>query len=137
MVFNQLHQFISTSSGLPQREAAVIFHKRLAFALSPFVFSLFGAALALRLRRGGRGFGIMVSLLILLLYYVVTLGGDHLARGGTISPAAGAWTSTVLTLGFGIILLIARARSFRLWSFHRKPRAEAEPAGVRGRRRLC
>jgi LPS export ABC transporter permease LptF/LPS export ABC transporter permease LptG len=134
MSFNQLRQFISKSTGLPQREAAIVFHKRLAFALSPFVFSLFGAALALRLRRGGRGFGIMVSLLILLLYYVVTLGGDHLARGRTISPAAGAWTSTVLTLGFGIILLIARDRSFRLWSF-RRARTEAEPKVMRARRR--
>src|SRR5438067_90349 len=133
--FNQLRQFISTSTGSQQREAAIIFHKRLAFALSPFVFSLFGAALALRLRRGGKGFGIMISLLTLLFYYVVTLGGDHLARAGTISPAAGAWTSTILTLGFGIILLVARDRSFRLWLFHRKARTEAEPSTMRARRR--
>src|SRR2546423_451469 len=135
MSFNQLRRFISTSTGPQQREAAIIFHKRLAFALSPFVFSLFGAALALRLRRGGRGFGIMVSLLTLLLYYVVTLGGDHLARGGTISPAVGALTSTILTLAFGIILLIARDRSFRLWSFHRQARVEGEPNTMRARRR--
>ena len=136
MSFNQIRKFISTSTGPPQREAAIIFHKRLAFALSPFVFSLFGAALALRLRRGGRGFGIMISLLTLLFYYVVTLGGDHLARAGTIPPAAGAWTSTILTLGFGIILLVARDRSFRLWSFHRRTPSKAEPSAMRaGRRR--
>jgi LPS export ABC transporter permease LptG len=135
MSFNQLRQFISKSTGSAQREAAIVFHKRLAFALSPFVFSLFGAALALRMRRGGKGFGIMVSLLILLLYYVVTLGGDHLARGGTIPPAAGAWTSTILSLGLGIILLIARDRSFGGWSFHRQARPEAEPGALRARRR--
>src|SRR5947208_3368672 len=135
MNFNQLRQFISASTGSQQREAAIIFHKRLAFALSPLVFSLFGAALALRMRRGGRGFGIMVSLLTLLFYYVVTLGGDHLARGGTIPPAAGAWTSTILTLGFGIILLIARAQTFRVWSFHRQARGETEPGAMRARRR--
>ena len=77
----------------------------------------------------------MISLLTLLFYYVVTLGGDHLARAGTISPAAGAWTSTILTLGFGIILLVARDRSFRLWLFHRKARTEAEPSTMRARRR--
>jgi LPS export ABC transporter permease LptF/LPS export ABC transporter permease LptG len=135
MGFNQLRQFISTNTGTRQREAAIVFHKRLAFALSPFVFSLFGAALALRLRRGGRGFGIMVSLLILLLYYVVTLGGDHLARAGTIPPAAGAWTSTILTLGFGIILLIARDRSVHLWSFRRQAHTEVEPSAIPVRRR--
>src|SRR5947207_1096332 len=135
MSFNQLRQFISASTGPPQREAAIIFQKRLAFALSPFVFSLFGAALALRLRRGGRGFGIMISLLTLLFYYVITLGGDHLARAGTIPPAAGAWTSTILTLGFGIILLVVRDRSFRLWSFHRRTPSKAEPSATRARGR--
>lgn len=131
MSFDQLRQFASTRTGAQQREASIIFHKRLAFALSPLVFSLFGAALALRMRRGGRGFGIMVSLLILLFYYVVTLGGDHMARAGTVPPAAGAWTSTILTLAVGIFLLITRQRSFRLWSFKRETKPATEATTVR------
>ena len=134
MGFNQLRQFIHSSRGSQKREAAIVFHKRLAFALSPFVFSLFGAALALRMRRGGRGFGIMVSLLVLLLYYVVTLGGDHFARAGTVPPAAGAWTSTILTMAVGIFLLITRRTSFPRWSFHRKAPAEKPPQAIRVRR---
>ena len=71
MGWSDLRQFIAQSSGADKREAAIIFHKRLAFSLTPFVFSLFGAALALRLRRGSRGFGVLVSLLVLLIYYLV------------------------------------------------------------------
>ena len=134
MSFHQLRQFISSSQGPQRREAAIVFHKRLAFALSPFVFSLFGAALALRMRRGGRGFGIMVSLLVLLLYYVVTLGGDHLARAGTVPPVAGVWTSTILTMAVGVFLLITRPTSFSRWSLQRNTSLAKEPPATRARR---
>src|SRR5258708_32391717 len=73
MGFNELRQFIAQSNGAEKREADMIFHKRLAFSLTPFVFALFGSALALRMRRGSRGFGVLMSLLVLLIYYLVTL----------------------------------------------------------------
>jgi LPS export ABC transporter permease LptF/LPS export ABC transporter permease LptG len=134
MSFNQLRQFVNSSQDPQRREAAIVFHKRLAFALSPFVFSLFGAGLALRMRRGGRGFGIMVSLLVLLLYYIVTLGGDHLARAGTVPPVAGVWTSTILTMAVGIFLLITRQTSFPRWSLHGNTSTAKELPATRARR---
>jgi LPS export ABC transporter permease LptG len=110
MGFTELRQFIAQSSGPDQREAIVILHKRVAFSLTPFVFSLFGAALALRMRRGSRGFGVLVSLLVLLFYYLLTLGGDQMARAGNVPPVIGAWLATVLTLIVGISLLAVRRR---------------------------
>jgi LPS export ABC transporter permease LptG len=110
MGFTELREFIAQSSGADQREASIILHKRLAFSLTPFVFSLFGAALALRMRRGSRGFGVLVSLLVLLFYYLLTLGGDQMARAGNVPPVVGAWLATVLTLIVGISLLAVRRR---------------------------
>jgi LPS export ABC transporter permease LptF/LPS export ABC transporter permease LptG len=110
MGWSELRQFIARTSGPESRHASTIFHKRLAFSLTPLVFSLFGAALALRIRRGSRGFGILVSLLILLVYYLMTLGGDQMARAGSVPPVVGAWTANVLTLGLGIVLLARQRR---------------------------
>jgi len=110
MGLTELRQFIAENSGAAKREAAMIFHKRLAFSLTPFVFSLFGAALALRMRRGSRGFGVLVSLLVLLIYYLVTLGGDQMARAGSLPPIVGAWLATALTLALGVALLAFRRR---------------------------
>ncbi len=115
MDIQELRQFVSQSSGIQQREAAIIYYKRMAFSVMPLVFSLFGAALALRMRRGSRGFGIMVSLLVMLLYYLVTLGGDQAARGGTIPPIVGAWLASALALSLGLIFLFLRPRQFRLF----------------------
>jgi LPS export ABC transporter permease LptF/LPS export ABC transporter permease LptG len=108
----ELRQFIAQSDGAAKREASIILHKRLAFSLTPFVFSLFGAALALRMRRGSRGFGVLMSLLVLLVYYLVTLGGDQMARGGSLPPIVGGWLSTVLALALGIALLSFQRRQF-------------------------
>jgi len=139
MSFNGLRQYIAQSTGVEHREASIIFHKRLAFALAPFVFSLFGSALALRMRRGSRGFGVLVSLLILVAYYLVTLGGDQAARAGTIPPALGAWLGTGVILTIGILILLSRERQFRFWVGSRGTAAEAGPiaseAGPSSRRR--
>jgi len=125
MGWSELRQFIAESTGAKQREASILFHKRLAFSLTPFVFSLFGAALALRMRRGSRGFGVLVSLLVLLIYYLITLGGDQMARAGSLPPFVGAWLATVVTLALGIVLLAFRRRQLGLW--FRRARKEAPP----------
>jgi LPS export ABC transporter permease LptF/LPS export ABC transporter permease LptG len=115
MGWSELRQFINRSSGPERREASMILHKRLAFSLTPLVFSLFGAALALRMRRGSRGFGVLVSLLVLLVYYLVTLAGDQMAKAGSLPPIVGAWLATVLTLALGILLLAFRRRQIGFW----------------------
>src|SRR5262249_11180532 len=116
-------------AGPRRREAEIIFHKRLAFAIAPFVFSLFGSALALRTRRGGRGFGVLVSLLIFLIYYLLTIGGDQAARAGTIPPALGAWFSTGLILAVGIGILMFQHRVSR-FGFLRPRRASSSDNGT-------
>ena len=115
MGFTELRQFIAQSGGVERREASIVFHKRLALSLSPIVFALFGSALALRMRRGSRGVGVLVSLLVLLIYYLVTLGGDQLARAGSVPPVVGAWFGTVLTMATGIALLGSRRRQIGVW----------------------
>jgi LPS export ABC transporter permease LptF/LPS export ABC transporter permease LptG len=124
MEWSDLRRKIAQSTGPEKREATMILHKRLAFSLSPLVFSLFGSALALRLRRGGRGFGVLISLLIMLIYYLVTLGGDQMARTGSLPPVVGAWLATALTMALGIALLTVRRREIGAW-FKRTKEAAA------------
>ncbi len=126
MGLTDLRQRAERTTGPEQREARLIFNKRLALSISPFVFSFFGAALGLRMRRGSRGFGVLLSLLILLVYYLATLGGDQLARAGTVAPAIGAWFSTGLALAMGVLIMLSRQSEFRLFGRRaRRPQAAA------------
>ena len=126
MSFLELRRYVANSTGVEHREAAIIFHKRLGFTLAPLVFSLFGAALALRIRRGSRGFGVLLSLVILIAYYLLTLAGDQAARAGTVPPVVGSWLASVSILIVGLLILISRDRHFSL-SFRRKSSVAAPP----------
>ena len=113
MTFTELRHFINESSGPEHREAQIILHKRLAFSVSPIVFVLFGAGLAMRLRRGSRGFGAFLSVVVMVIYYLLMIGGEQLARGGTLPPIIGGWLATLITTAVGAtLLLMNRTLSF-------------------------
>ena len=83
-----------------------LYHRRLAVCFAPFVFSLFGAGLGVKTKRGGRGLGILISIITLLLYYLLTMGGGNMVRSGLLPLFIGAWLANLLMLSFGILLLV-------------------------------
>jgi len=114
MNWTELRELAANATGSEKREATMLVHKRLAFSLAPLVFSFLGAALALRMRRGGRGLGVLLSLLVMLSYYLTTIAGDQMARAGTLPSRVGPWLATALTLGIGSTLLV-RMRREVIW----------------------
>lgn len=105
MQWSDLSSYAASKTGLEQREARTLIHKRLAMSLAPLVFAFLGAALGLRVRKGGRGIGVLLSILITLAYYLVTLAGEQMARAGTIAPFVGAWLASAATIGYASVLL--------------------------------
>ncbi len=126
MGFRALRRFINESSGPQHREGVFLLHKRIALGLSPLVFAFFGAVLAMRFRRGSRGFGALASLVVMVTYYLLVVAGEQLTRGGTLPPVAGGWLATALVLIFAVILLLVN-RTFS-FSFRRARTATTDPA---------
>ena len=93
------------------REALSALHRRAALCTTPLAFALLGVGLGLRARRGGRGLAVLLSLLSMLLYYFVFIGGDYLVKVGTVSPAQGAWLATGLAFAAGWGLLLTADRT--------------------------
>jgi lipopolysaccharide export LptBFGC system permease protein LptF len=114
-----------TSKGPPERQAAVkrTLHRRLALSISPMVFALLGGALGLRVRRGGKGIGVLLALAILIVYYLASLLGESLSRSGTVPIVVGAWAATVLMLALsGVFLTMRRMPSLSLnWKRRAEP----------------
>jgi LPS export ABC transporter permease LptG len=96
-----------------RRQALRTIHRKFALAVSPFVFALLGGAIGLRVKRGGRSAGILISLAVVVLYYLVSLLGESLARAGTVSSSVGGWMATGLMLSLSFFFLI-RTRLPRL-----------------------
>lgn len=137
MDWSELRRFAAQSTGQEKREAGMLLHKRLAFSLSPLLFALFAAALALRVRRGGRGLGVLLSLLVLLIYYLFTLAGDQMARAGSLPAGLGPWLASALTLAIAIGLLGFKRREVRAWFTRTReetgaPDEQAKPGSSHG-----
>src|SRR5947209_5190339 len=106
-----LVEYAAARTGTEARDAITQLHKRYAMALTPFVFAFLGTTIGLRVRKGGRGAGVLLSVLLMLLYYLLMLVGEQLSRAGNLSPLFGAWLASILSVTFGLILLFTRHRS--------------------------
>ena len=109
------------ASGSPaeQKEAVRVLNRRAALSVSPFFFALLAAALGLRIRRGGRSVGVLLTLIVVIIYYLISLLGESLARVGTVSPYVGPWLATVfifaLSLWFLFLGRIPVVSSISFW----------------------
>ncbi len=80
-------------------------HKKYAIPLASLSFILFGAPLAIRVRRGGMGTAIAISILMFVIYWAFLIGGEDLADRGYISPVMAMWSANILIGGAGLYLL--------------------------------
>lgn len=112
-------------------EAQLLFHRRLTLAAAPVVFALLGAGLGLRVRRGGRATGLLASLIVLLAYYLASLGGEQLARTNKLPVVIGLWAATALTFVVGVAMCALASRRFnfsprKLWPARTKALAASD-----------
>ena len=76
------------------------------FTLSIACLLLFfiGAPLGAIIRKGGLGMPLVVSVIVFLLYYVISITGEKSVKEGVLSPVFGMWLSSMILLPFGIWL---------------------------------
>jgi LPS export ABC transporter permease LptG len=115
-------------------EAWVEIHKKIAIPLACFVFAVLGVPLAEGSRRGGRGSGFVISLAILVLYYVLLSSGETWAEQGTLSPGLAMWLPNLTLLVLGLFAILRGERERARWRLRFSPRRPLRPA-VAGRAR--
>ncbi len=76
----ELARYAEGKEGKEKIEAQILWQRRIILSITPLIFALLGTALVLRFNRGGRGLGIFLALVGLVLYYLLTLLGEQLAR---------------------------------------------------------
>lgn len=103
--WNDLKRQAKSDSIPERREAERTLQRKLALSAAPFVFALFGGLIGMRVRRGGRGVGILLSLAVVVVYYLVSLLGESLTRTNAVSAIVGEWMATAVILFFSLILL--------------------------------
>ena len=56
------------------------------------------------IRKGGIGLPIVVSIAFFLVYHIISITGEKMAKEGQIPPWQGMWQSSIVLLPIGIFL---------------------------------
>ncbi len=117
--FTDLLRSTQTGDPVTRRWHLIEYHRRLALPTACIVLALVGIPLGLSSKKGGKSSGFVLTILLVFLYYSLSLIGVSFAKQGRLSPAAGVWLADLAFLAGGVFLL---------WQSERRP---IELAGFR------
>ncbi|MBN2664101.1 MAG: LptF/LptG family permease [Bacteroidales bacterium] len=85
-------------------------HKKYVFAFACFIFFFIGAPLGTIIRKGGFGLPTIISVLLILTFYVILTLGEKFARDGVMTPFNGIWLAVYIFLPFEFYLFYKASR---------------------------
>lgn len=87
------------------RAALVELNYRLALPFACLVLALVAVPIGLISQKGGKAFGLMLSILLVFVYYVLIASGLNLAKEGRLNPVVGLWSANVIFAIAGLLML--------------------------------
>ncbi len=107
MTIRELRAYIAVlrRTGEAVLEYLVWMHARMALPSSSLPFALLAIPLGLRPHRGGPSIGLGLTVLIILIYYLLTNATLALGQTGRLPPLLAAWTPNLLLAVVGGFLL--------------------------------
>ncbi len=85
----------------------VEWHRKVSLPICVIIFFLIGAPLGAIIRKGGLAMPVVVSVLFFVVYYVISIAGEKMAKEGTWDAGFGMWFSSLIL--FPIALYLTRA----------------------------
>jgi LPS export ABC transporter permease LptG len=112
---------------LTRRHAAIELNKRLAIPFACVVFGLLALPLGIGSGSGGRGRGFVLSVAVVLAYYLVNNQGEMLAIEGVVPTWVGIWLPNIVLTVIAIALMARMGR----WLGEREPLENPVAQGIR------
>src|SRR5204862_5353140 len=99
-------------TGPASYEERVEFHQRFALPFACLVFTFAGLPLGVSTTRSSKSMGLVLSLILMLVYYLAFVGGTRIAGNAQFSPFLGAWLPNIAFAVLGIVLLARSNREY-------------------------
>jgi len=120
----------------------VEWNRKVALPVSVMIFFLIGAPLGAIIRKGGLAMPIVVSVLFFVVYYIISIMGEKMAKEGTWNAALGMWFSSLVLFPIALYLTYKATNDANLFNtdwyvikwaqlkarFGRKPKSKTETA---------
>ncbi len=111
-----MHALEARTRGPDGRRFLLELHTRFSYPVACLVLMLVGVPLGVISRRGGKSSGLVFTVLLVLLYYILSYTGIALSRQGKLSPFLGVWMANLLFAAVGGFLLWQMASGGRVLS---------------------
>ena len=112
---------------LTRRHASIELNKRLAIPFACIVFGLLALPLGIGSGSGGRGRGFVISVAVVLVYYLVNNQGEVLALDGKVPTWVGIWLPNIVLSVLAVVLMVRMGR----WLGEREPRENVIARGIK------
>lgn len=112
-----------------RRAARVEIHKKFAIPFACIVFGIFALPLGFNNRRGGKGAGFALSILVIIVYWVMLDTGENYGKSGRLPVWLAIWAPNLVLAALGLFLLARKNRdkSLLLSRFDRYLRQVVQP----------
>ena len=103
----ELEQQISIlqQAGADTKSFEVILHMKYSVPFSGLIFVLLGVPLGLQVKRGSKATGIIISIVLIFIYYIFVSTARSFGNGGVLDPALAAWLPNIIFAILGIIII--------------------------------
>ena len=109
-------RFCERTHGRDGRRFLIELNNRFSYPAACLVLMLVGVPLGVISRRGGKSSGFVFTLLLVILYYILSYTGVSLARQNKLPVFRGVWMANMLFAAAGIFLLWQMASGGRVLS---------------------
>jgi len=93
----------------------VNWHKKFTLSFACIVLFFVGAPLGAIVRKGGLGMPVVISVILFIIYHVISFTCEKMSLEGQMNPTLAMWIGPVLFLPFGIWLSIKAAKDSALF----------------------
>lgn len=86
------------------RRHEIELHRKFTLSMACLIFLFIGAPLGAIIRKGGLGLPTVISTLLFILYYIISLTGEKFVRESILSAYQGMWLSSFILVIAGVFL---------------------------------
>ncbi len=81
-------------------------HRKFTLSFACIILFFIGAPLGAIIRKGGLGLPLVISVVLFIIYHIISITGEKSVRTGEMDAFIGMWLSSIIAFPFGVFLTI-------------------------------
>jgi len=93
-------------------------HRKMTLSIACIIMLLIGSSIGAIIKKGGFGLPVVFSVVLFLVYHIISITGEKMVKKDVIDPISGMWTPSLIMFSIGMTLLVIVNNHYleRLWT---------------------